>query len=44
MNQFEKEIQTKTNDVIDNGLGFVFSFGFFFVIFFIGTIFSVIGQ
>ncbi|SIS36781.1 YqzM family protein [Salimicrobium flavidum] len=44
MNQFEKEIQTKTNDVIDSGLGFVFSFVFFFIIFFIGTVFSVLGQ
>ncbi|EKE32235.1 MULTISPECIES: YqzM family protein [Salimicrobium] len=44
MNQFEKEIQTKTNDVIDSGLGFVFSFVFFFIIFFIGTAFSVLGS
>ncbi|KHE71198.1 YqzM family protein, partial [Halobacillus sp. BBL2006] len=26
MNEFRKDIQSKTNDVIDSGLGFVFSF------------------
>lgn len=44
MNEFKKDIQSKTNDVIDSGLGFAFSFVFFFVIFFIGVVFSVIGQ
>ncbi|MGP4061647.1 YqzM family protein [Halobacillus litoralis] len=44
MNEFKNDIQSKTNDVIDSGLGFVFSFVFFFVIFFIGVVFSVIGQ
>ncbi|MFD2926029.1 YqzM family protein [Halobacillus naozhouensis] len=44
MNEFRKDIQSKTNDVIDSGLGFVFSFVFFFVIFFIGVIFEVIGR
>jgi hypothetical protein len=44
MNEFKNDIQSKTNDVIDSGLGFVFSFVFFFVIFFIGVVFSFIGQ
>ncbi|GEN52007.1 YqzM family protein [Halobacillus litoralis] len=44
MNEFKNDIQSKTNDVIDSGLGFVFSFVFFFVIFFIGVLFSFLGQ
>ncbi|UOR12253.1 MULTISPECIES: YqzM family protein [Halobacillus] len=44
MNEFRKDIQSKTNDVIDSGLGFVFSFVFFFVIFFIGVLFEFIGR
>ncbi|UOQ93797.1 YqzM family protein [Halobacillus shinanisalinarum] len=44
MNEFRKDIQSKTNDVIDSGLGFVFSFVFFFVIFFIGILFEFIGR
>ncbi len=44
MNEFKKDIQSKTNDVIDSGIGFVASFVFFFVIFGIGVVFSVIGQ
>ncbi|UOQ46326.1 YqzM family protein [Halobacillus salinarum] len=41
MNEFKKDIQSKTNDIIDSGLGFGLSFLFFFVIFFIGVIFSI---
>nr|WP_255574541.1 YqzM family protein [Halobacillus sp. Nhm2S1] len=44
VNEFKNDIQSKTNDVIDSGLGFVFSFVFFFVIFFIGVLFSFLGQ
>lgn len=43
MNEFEKNPQSKNNDVIDGGLGFVFSFVFFFLIFGIGVVFNVIG-
>ncbi|WP_257346096.1 YqzM family protein [Pseudalkalibacillus decolorationis] len=38
MNDFEKDVQTKTNDVVDSGLGFLYSFLFFTVIFFTGVI------
>ncbi|MFD1018822.1 YqzM family protein [Thalassobacillus hwangdonensis] len=44
MNEFKKEIQSKNNDVIDSGLGFVFSFLFFFIIFGIGVAISVFGM
>jgi hypothetical protein len=44
MNEFEKNPQSKNNDVIDAGLGFVFSFVFFFVVFGIGVVFSVMGS
>ncbi|RPF55571.1 YqzM family protein [Aquisalibacillus elongatus] len=44
MNEFEKDVQSKNNDVVDSIKGFSFSFIFFFVIFFIGTIFTVIGD
>ena len=43
MNEFEKNPQSKNNDVIDGGIGFVLSFLFFFVIFGIGVVFNVIG-
>lgn len=33
MNEFEKEVQTKRNDAIDSGIGFVVGFGFFALIF-----------
>ncbi|MFC0522544.1 YqzM family protein [Pontibacillus salicampi] len=37
MNEFKKEVQSPTNDVIDSAKGFVFSFIFFFIIFAIGV-------
>lgn len=40
MNEFEKDVQSKTNDVIDSGKGFVFSFIFFVGIFTIGAVIS----
>lgn len=43
MNEFEKNPQSRNNDVIDAGLGFVVSFLYFFLIFGIGVIFSVMG-
>ena len=43
MNEFEKNPQSKNNDIIDSGLGFVFSFVFFFLIFTIGVVISVVG-
>lgn len=41
MNEFEGNSPAKGHDVIDSGLGFVFSFVFFFAIFFIGMIVEV---
>ncbi|MBD7964435.1 MAG: YqzM family protein [Bacillota bacterium] len=42
MNHFEKDVQSKRNDLIDSGMGFVVSFGFFTVIFAIGVILKAI--
>ncbi|WP_084268734.1 YqzM family protein [Oceanobacillus damuensis] len=44
MNEFEKDVQSKGNDVVDSIKGFAFSFIFFVLIFAIGTTISVIGQ
>ncbi|GGC92224.1 hypothetical protein GCM10007216_23740 [Thalassobacillus devorans] len=44
MNEFKKDIQSKNNDVVDSGLGFIFSFLFFFIIFFTGVVVNVIGS
>ena len=44
MNEFEKNVQSKRNDAIDSGIGFVVSFGFFATMFIIGTVISVVGS
>jgi hypothetical protein len=44
MNQFEKDVQSKRNDLIDSGMGFVYSFGFFTVIFFIAVIIKALAE
>ncbi|NGP43492.1 YqzM family protein [Bacillaceae bacterium SIJ1] len=44
MNEFEKDVQTKRNDAVDSGVGFVVSFAFFSLIFFIGVLVDVIGS
>ncbi|WP_078060147.1 MULTISPECIES: YqzM family protein [Gracilibacillus] len=44
MNEFEKDVQSKRHDLFDAGLGFVFSFLFFMIIFFIGVIFDAVGS
>jgi hypothetical protein len=44
VNEFEKSVQSKRNDAIDSGVGFVASFGFFAVIFIIATVISLIGS
>lgn len=38
MNEFEKDVQSKRNDAIDSGIGFVASFGFFITIFVIANV------
>ena len=44
MNTFEKDVQTKRNDVSDSAVGFIVSFGFFATIFIIGTVIQFIGS
>ncbi|NWQ40094.1 YqzM family protein [Bacillus sp. EB106-08-02-XG196] len=44
MNEFEKNVQSKGNDAIDSGIGFVVSFGVFAVMFIIATVIKVVGS
>ncbi len=44
VNEFEKDVQSKNNDVVDSMKGFGFSFVFFVLIFAIGAAISVIGK
>ncbi|WLR49906.1 YqzM family protein [Bacillus tianshenii] len=44
MNEFEKNVQSKRNDAVDSGVGFVVSFGFFFTIFIIAIVMKFIGS
>jgi hypothetical protein len=44
VNEFEKNVQTKRNDAIDSGVGFVVSFGVFAVMFIIATVIKVVGS
>ncbi|GEN46482.1 hypothetical protein J2R98_000885 [Alkalibacillus filiformis] len=44
MNEFEQDVQSKNNDVVDSIKGFGFSFIFFFTIFAIGTIFTLFAN
>lgn len=44
MNAFEKDVQSKRNDAIDSGVGFVISFGFFATMFIIATVIQLIGS
>ncbi|MBM7649974.1 hypothetical protein JOC78_002958 [Bacillus ectoiniformans] len=43
MNEFEKSVQSKRNDAVDSGVGFVVSFGFFATMFIIATVIKLIG-
>lgn len=43
MNEFEKNVQSKRNDLLDSGVGFIASFGFFFTIFIIATLIKLFG-
>ncbi|GAB3795265.1 YqzM family protein [Virgibacillus kimchii] len=42
MNEFEKDAQSKNNDVVDSIKGFGFSFLFWIVLFAIGVVISVV--
>jgi len=44
VNEFEKDVQSKNNDVVDSIKGFGFSFIFFVLIFAIGTVINVVGS
>ncbi|MFD2446129.1 YqzM family protein [Bacillus sp. CGMCC 1.16607] len=44
MNEFEKNVQSKRNDAIDSGMGFIVSFGFFATMFIIATVIKVVGS
>ncbi|HFK1424751.1 MULTISPECIES: YqzM family protein [Bacillus cereus group] len=44
MNDFEQNFQSKRNDAIDSGVGFIVSFGFFATLFIIATVIKFIGS
>ncbi|MDQ1001441.1 hypothetical protein QFZ28_001841 [Neobacillus niacini] len=44
MNEFEKNVQSKRNDAIDSGVGFIVSFSFFATMFIIATVIKIIGS
>ncbi|PAE23042.1 MULTISPECIES: YqzM family protein [Bacillaceae] len=44
MNEFEKDVQSKRNDAIDSGVGFIVSFGFFATLFIIATVIKFLGA
>ena len=44
MNDFEQNVQSKRNDAIDSGVGFILSFGFFATLFIIATVIKFIGS
>jgi hypothetical protein len=44
VNEFEKNVQSKRNDAIDSGVGFIVSFGFFATMFIIATVIQVVGS
>ncbi|HLS35450.1 MAG TPA: YqzM family protein [Bacillota bacterium] len=42
MNEFEKDVQSKNDDVVDSIKGFTIGFVYFLVIFIIGVVISVL--
>ncbi|MEM5660109.1 YqzM family protein [Bacillus cereus] len=44
MNDLEQNVQSKRNDAIDSGVGFIVSFGFFATLFIIATVIKFIGS
>ncbi len=44
MNEFEQNVQSKRNDAIDSGVGFVVSFGFFAIMFVIATVIEFVAR
>jgi hypothetical protein len=44
VNEFEKSVQSKRNDAVDSGVGFVVSFGFFATLFIIATVIKLVAA
>lgn len=44
MNEFEQNVQSKRNDAIDSGVGFVVSFGFFTIMFVIAVVIEFLAR
>ncbi|GEN84650.1 putative membrane protein YqzM [Sporosarcina luteola] len=44
MNEFEHDVQSKRNDLIDSGIGFIVAFVGFSAIFVIATIIDVVAR
>lgn len=44
MNEFEQNVQSKRNDAIDSGVGFVVSFAFFTLIFVVAAIVELVAR
>jgi hypothetical protein len=44
VNEFEKNVQSKRNDAVDSGVGFVVSFGFFATLFIIATVIKLVAA
>lgn len=43
MNEFEQNVQSKRNDATDSAVGFIWSFGFFAIMFIIATVIKLVG-
>lgn len=44
MNEFEMDVQSKTDDVADSAIGFIVSFGFFAIVFIIAVVIKAVGS
>ena len=44
MNEFEKNVQSKTDDVADSAIGFIVSFVFFATMFTIAVVIKAVGS
>ena len=44
MNEFEMDVQSKTDDVADSAMGFIVSFGFFAIVFIIAVVIKAVGS
>ncbi len=44
MNEFEHDVQSKRNDAIDSGIGFIVAFVAFSAIFMVATIIDIVAR